>query len=165
VTRIGDQAPLPRDRESLRIEETAPGDESFESFVDLFEQYRVHYGQPADRVGSEAWLVEATTRGPMCAFLARVDAAAVGICLIAIVPASLRLAEFWMVRDVFVAPPWRRKGIAIALLDAVRDAATERGAVRLTLQTEDDNAAALRLYERYGFRAVAGVRHLTLPLR
>jgi GNAT superfamily N-acetyltransferase len=148
----------------LNVKETVPGDEGFASFVDLFEQYRVHYGQPADAARSEAWLVEATTTGPMRAYLARVDGAAAGICLIAICPASLTLGEFWMVRDVFVAPQWRRSGIATALLDVVGAAATERGALRLTLQTEDDNAAALRLYERHGFQPVTGLRHLTLPL-
>jgi ribosomal protein S18 acetylase RimI-like enzyme len=50
------------------------------------------------------------------------------------------------------------------LLDAVRAAAQERGALRLTLQTEDDNATALRLYERYGFGPVTGQRHLMLAL-
>jgi GNAT superfamily N-acetyltransferase len=100
----------------------------------------------------------------MRAFLARVDGVAAGISLIAICPASLALGEFWMVRDVFVDPRWRRTGVAQALLDAVRATAQERGALRLTLQTEDDNVAALRLYERYGFEPVTGVRHLMLAL-
>jgi GNAT superfamily N-acetyltransferase len=164
MTRIGDQAALTGDRRRLSVEETVPGDEGFASLVELFEQYRVDYGQPAHQARSEAWLIEATTSGPMRAFLARVDGAAAGMCLIAICPASLTLGEFWMIRDLFVAPQWRREGIATALLDAVRAAATQRGAVRLTLQTEDDNAAALQLYERYGFRSVTGLRHLTLPL-
>ena len=69
-----------------------------------------------------------------------------------------------MVRDVFVDPRWRRTGVALALLDAVRAAAQQHGALRLTLQTEDDNVAALRLYERYGFAPVTGLRHLTLAL-
>ncbi|HET9852605.1 MAG TPA: GNAT family N-acetyltransferase [Candidatus Limnocylindrales bacterium] len=148
----------------MSVEQTLPGDEGFASFVDLFEQYRIHYGQPADRARSEAWLIRATTSGPMRAFMARIDGEAAGICLITISPASLALGEFWIVRDLFVAPHRRREGIATALLDAVRAAATERGALRLTLQTEDDNAAALRLYERYGFQPVAGFRHFTLPL-
>ena len=69
-----------------------------------------------------------------------------------------------MVRDIFVDPRWRRTGVALALLDAVRTAAEQRGALRLTLQTEDDNVAALRLYERYGFSPVTGLRHLMLAL-
>jgi GNAT superfamily N-acetyltransferase len=146
------------------VSETVPTDEGFPFFVELFDQYRVHYGQPADPDGSRAWLTDATTAGPMRAFLARVDAVPAGICLVAICPASLTLGEFWMVRDLFVHPRWRRTGVARGLLDAVRAAARRRGALRLSLQTEDDNTAALRLYERYGFRPVTGLRQLTLDL-
>jgi GNAT superfamily N-acetyltransferase len=148
----------------MNVSETVPGDGGFESFVELFERYRAHYGQAADRDRSRAWLTDATTAGPMRAFLARVDGAAAGICLIAVCPASLSLGEFWLVRDVFVDPRWRRTGVARALLDGVRSAAQRRGALRLTLQTEDDNDAALRLYEQYGFRPVTGMRHLMLTL-
>jgi GNAT superfamily N-acetyltransferase len=148
----------------MNIGETVPGDDGFQSFVEAFDRYRVHYGHAADLDRSQAWLTEATTTGPMRAFLARVDGVAAGICLIAICPASLSLGEFWMVRDVFVDPQWRRTGVAGALLDAVRAAAVERGALRLTVQTEDDNASALRLYERYGFGPVTGLRHLMQAL-
>jgi GNAT superfamily N-acetyltransferase len=148
----------------MDVSQTVPGDDGFQSFVELFERYRAHYGQVADRDQSHAWLTDATTTGPMRAFLARVDGVAAGICLIAICPASLTLGEFWMIRDVFVDPQWRRTGVAQALLDAVRAAAQQRGALRLTLQTEDSNLPALRLYERYGFGPVTGLRHLMLAL-
>ena len=148
----------------MHISEVVPGDPGFESFVELFERYRAHYGQSEDRDRARAWLSEAITAGPMRAFLARVDGVAAGICLTAIVPASLALGEFWIVRDVFVDPPRRQGGVARALLDAVRAAAERRGALRLTLQTEDDNEAALRLYERYGFTPVAELRQLVLDL-
>jgi GNAT superfamily N-acetyltransferase len=144
------------------VSETGPGDGGFASFVDLFDQYRVHYGQPADRDASRAWLTDATTTGPMRAFLARVDGTPAGACLIAICPASLTLGEFWMIRDLFVDPRWRRQGVAKALLDVICSEARQRGAIRVTLQTEDDNAAALGLYQRYGFRPVTGLRHLSL---
>src|SRR5919107_3831303 len=115
----------------MNVSETVPGDDGFQSFVGLFDQYRAHFGQAADRDRSQAWLIDATTSGPMRAFLARVDGVAAGICLIAVCPASLALGEFWMVRDLFVHPRWRRTGVALALLDAVRAAAQERGALRL----------------------------------
>jgi GNAT superfamily N-acetyltransferase len=138
----------------MNISETVLGDDAFQSYVELFERYRAYYGQAADQARTQAWLTNATTTGPMRAFLARVDGVAAGICLIAICPASLTLGEFWMVRDIFVDPRWRRTGVARALLDAVRAAAHKRGALRPTLETEDDNATALRLYERYGFGPV-----------
>ena len=148
----------------MTVTETAPGDEGFSSFVDLFDRYRMHYGQPMDRDKVQDWLADATTTGPMRAFLARVDGTPAGICLAAIFPASLALGEFWMVRDLFVDPRWRRTGVAWELLDAVTTAARQRGAVRVTIQTEDDNEAALALYERYGFEPVTGLRHLSLTL-
>lgn len=148
----------------MNVIETIPGDDGFESFVELFDRYRVHYGQAADQDRSRTWLIDATMAGPMRAFLARVDVVAAGICLIAICPASLTLGEFWMIRDIYVDPRWRRTGVAGALLDTVRAAAQQRGALRLTLQTEDDNLTAQRLYEGYGFGPVTGLRHLSLSL-
>jgi ribosomal protein S18 acetylase RimI-like enzyme len=149
----------------IHVNETVPGDETFAAFVELFDRYRVHYGQPADHPGTAAWLTEATTTGPMRAFLASIDGTASGACLVAIIPASLSLGELWMIRDLYVDPGSRRLGVARALLDHVRAAAERRGALRLSLQTEDDNAAAIRLYEELGFEPVSGLRHLTLPLR
>ena len=153
----------------VRVRETAPADGGFDCFVELFDQYRVHDGQIADVDRSRDWLTAATAAGPMRAFLASLERAAAeptpaGICLIAICPASLALGEFWMVRDLFVHPRWRRTGVAHALLDAVRAAAQRRGALRLSLQTEPENTGALRLYEQYGFTAVTGLCHLTLDL-
>jgi len=144
------------------ISETTAADDDF---VALFDRYRVHYGQRADPDSSRDWLAAETTTGPMRAFLARVGGAAAGICLVAVCPASPTLGEFWMIRDLYVEPRWRRTGVARGLLDAVRAAAQHRGALRLSLQTEEDNADALRLYERYGFGPVTGLQHLVLDLR
>jgi GNAT superfamily N-acetyltransferase len=151
------------------VRETAPADDGFESLVELFDQYRVHYGQIADADRSREWLTAATAGGPMRAFLGLVqrvaaEPAPAGICLIAMCPASLTLGEFWMVRDLFVHPRWRRAGVARTLLDSVRAAGQRRGALRLSLQTEPENTGALRLYEQYGFTPVTGLRHLTLDL-
>jgi ribosomal protein S18 acetylase RimI-like enzyme len=67
------------------------------------------------------------------------------------VPASLRLAQFWQIRDLFVLSQHRRLGVGRALLAAVRAAATASGALRLVLHTEEDNEAALRLYADSGY--------------
>jgi RimJ/RimL family protein N-acetyltransferase len=66
------------------------------------------------------------------------------------VPASLRLAHCWQIRDVFVLPTHRRLGVGRAILASVREAAIAAGALRLVLQTEDDNDPALRLYADSG---------------
>ena len=51
-----------------------------------------------------------------------------------------------------VDPAARRQGIGAALLQAVLDWATSEGARRVSLEVRASNAAALGLYERFGFR-------------
>jgi ribosomal protein S18 acetylase RimI-like enzyme len=52
-----------------------------------------------------------------------------------------------------------------ALLDDVRNAASEAGCTRLWLITTNDNLRALKLYQRWGMEIVAFHRHAGLPIR
>ena len=61
------------------------------------------------------------------------------------------------VNNLAVDPPWRRRGVASALLTFVLEAAAAEGATRATLEVRRSNEPARRLYERFGF-AFAGVR-------
>jgi len=88
----------------------------------------------------------------------------VGFAIMIEVPASLRLTHFWQIRDLFVLPTHRRLGVGRALLASVREAAIASGALRLVLQTEDDNDPALRLYADSGYTPIKGYRALMLPL-
>ena len=45
-----------------------------------------------------------------------------------------------------------------------KDGPARGGAIRVSVQTEPDNAAALRLYRDCGFVPVQGVQALMLPL-
>ena len=51
-----------------------------------------------------------------------------------------------------VTPEYRRRGLARAVTAALARAAADEGAELAYLQVEPDNAAAIRLYERLGFR-------------
>jgi GNAT superfamily N-acetyltransferase len=57
-----------------------------------------------------------------------------------------------LVEDLVVADGWRRHGIGGRLLDEVARWATARGATRLQLVTDRENEAALRFYDRRGWR-------------
>jgi ribosomal protein S18 acetylase RimI-like enzyme len=81
------------------------------------------------------------------------------------IPASLMLGTAWSIRDLYVAPQQRRCGIARALLQHVVGEASAAGASRVSVQTEADNAAALRLYTAAGFQPVSGLELLNLTLR
>jgi len=86
------------------------------------------------------------------------------------VPDESGLAPEWatrqrgemQIRDLFVLPHHRRLGVGRALLDFLRVAAA--GALRLALQTENDDDPALRLYAESCYTSVEGYRSLTLQL-
>jgi ribosomal protein S18 acetylase RimI-like enzyme len=90
--------------------------------------------------------VSRNTTSGLRVFVAEDNERFVGFAITMEVPASLRLAHVWQIRDLFVLPTHRRLGAGRALLASVRAAAIASGARRLVLQTEDDNDAALRLY-------------------
>jgi ribosomal protein S18 acetylase RimI-like enzyme len=66
----------------------------------------------------------------------------------------------WEIANLRVAPPARRQGIGAALLAALLDVASARGAVEVELLVDAQDPAAASLYRRAGFRPVA-VRRLT----
>lgn len=82
-----------------------------------------------------------------------------GICLAAVSGAEIAgyvvcasYVEAYHVMTIATAPEHRREGIAAMLLDAVIERA---GAdANYTLEVRVSNAAAIALYERYGFRGV-----------
>ena len=59
------------------------------------------------------------------------------------------------INNLAVLPRYRRQGLARQLLREVLTAAEAEGAPRATLEVRRSNAAALRLYESFGFRTAA----------
>jgi len=57
------------------------------------------------------------------------------------------------IEDVFVTADARRAGVGDALVALAIERAAERGARRIELDCNEDNAGALALYERHGFTA------------
>ena len=62
-----------------------------------------------------------------------------------------RAAPDAWIEDLFVRADARRTGVGDALIALAIDEAAERGAKRIELDTNEDNAGALALYERHGF--------------
>ena len=69
-----------------------------------------------------------------------------------------------VVDELFVLADWRGKGIGGQALVLAKSVATERGWVRLSLETNAANARARVLYERQGFTALTRVT-MTVDLK
>lgn len=87
-----------------------------------------------------------------------------GIATTVAVPASLRLGCSWQLRDLYVVLRARRSGAGRALVSTVAAAACAAGAIRLSVQTEPANTAALQLYHSCGFIPEEDLRILSLDL-
>ncbi|MBI3128329.1 MAG: ribosomal protein S18-alanine N-acetyltransferase [Candidatus Tectomicrobia bacterium] len=59
------------------------------------------------------------------------------------------------ITDFAVAPSARRRGVGDFLLNGLLEDARRRGAVRATLEVRVSNEAAISLYEKWGFSAIA----------
>jgi ribosomal protein S18 acetylase RimI-like enzyme len=145
-------------------EQITPAHYAFGQVAALFDDYRAHYGQrPAPEV-TGSWLRDQLTQHRMTIVAAIDDGQAHGFIAVTVIPASLMLGTAWSIRDVYVAPQHRRAGIARTLLQHVVDDARSAGAYRVSLQTEAENTAALRLYLAAGFQRVDGLELLNLTL-
>ena len=137
MTRLGDDGPA-----------------SWANAARLLDEYRQHYGANPAPEAVTAWLREQVEAARARVYLA---GEAEGICTVAVVPAALTLRTVWLVRDLYVRPESRRRGVARALLEAVAEEARAGGAHRLSLQTESANVRAIELYGRIGFRPLGEV--------
>lgn len=103
-------------------------------------------------------------RGNLLLYMAFSAATPAGLAIVSEVPASLLLSKAWQLRDLYVPPAHRRRGIATRLIERVVADAKNVGAVRVSLQTEVTNSTALRLYSSLGFTPVEHLRLLYKPL-
>ncbi len=62
-----------------------------------------------------------------------------------------RNGTFWWIQSVYVAPPWRRRGVYRAMHEAIRkEARATRGVCGLRLYVEGSNRTAQRAYSSVG---------------
>jgi ribosomal-protein-alanine N-acetyltransferase len=58
-----------------------------------------------------------------------------------------------------VSPPYRRRGIAQRLLQKIEEIFKEKGVKSCRLEVREDNVAALKLYQKLGYKRVAKLEH------
>jgi GNAT superfamily N-acetyltransferase len=84
-------------------------------------------------------------------FLAYDDQKPVGIATCFLGFSTFAARPLINVHDLAVLPGYRGTGVGRALLDAVQQRARERGCAKLTLEVQEHNLRARRVYEAAGF--------------
>jgi GNAT superfamily N-acetyltransferase len=142
---------------AVMVRLTAVAHPWFADAVDLFDDYRQHYGANPAPDAVAAWLRDQVVAERERIYLAGDTSHAVGICSVVVMPAALTLRTVWLIRDLFVEESMRRQGVARDLLGQVADEARAAGAHRLALQTDVANERAVKLYAQCGFRTLGDV--------
>jgi GNAT superfamily N-acetyltransferase len=157
---------------SLRVREADLDDPvDGAAVVDLLNAYAgdpIGGGEPLS-LDVRARLVPALRAHPTAlVLLAFHDGRAVGIAVCFFGFSTFQARPLLNVHDLAILPEWRGHGIGRALLAAVEERARARGCGKLTLEVQDENRRARRLYDAFGFVdfEVAGsaTRFLTKPL-
>lgn len=141
----------------MTVRLTAVAHPWFADAVDLFDEYRQHFGANPAPDAVAAWLRDQVVEERERIYLSGDGSRAHGICSVVVMPAALTLRTVWLIRDLFVAENMRRGGVAQGLLEHVADEARAAGAHRLALQTDLANERALNLYAKCGFSTLADV--------
>ena len=130
-----------------------------DALAPLFRGYRAFYGQEPG--GEAAFLAARLEAGESRVWVAEADDPATAVGWVQVYPtfSSVRLRPAWVLNDLFVAPEWRGRGVAGALMQAAEDEARDAGVAYVELETAPDNVAARSLYEARGWTVGGMVRY------
>ena len=117
----------------------------------LFDQYRQFYKQDSDINLAKNYIINRISTETSTIFLAKVDNRAVGFTQLYSSFCSVDASPIIILYDLFVDSASRQSGVGKALMDRAKDYATQIGASRLDLETENTNVNAQRLYESLGY--------------
>ena len=138
--------------------------EHLEEVSRLFDQYRVFYKKSSNIEAARAFLQERFQKKESTMFVARDQGLMVGFTQIYPSFSSVALKRTWILNDLFVEEPYRKKGVAKLLIKAAENFARETGAVRIILATQISNVAAQSLYESLEYMQDKDFYHYALQL-
>lgn len=123
--------------------------------IALFDQYRVFYGQPTDKVLADNFISQRLEKDESAIFVAieEKDGKQIGAGFTQLYPtySSVQAVKNWILNDLYVEESHRKKGIGEKLIRAAMAFAHSEGALFLLLETAVANHQAQRLYQNIGF--------------
>jgi ribosomal protein S18 acetylase RimI-like enzyme len=125
-----------------------------EAVAALLVEFRDHTGQTWPSANAFLASVERLFEDPDAEFLLATtddDSPPAGVLQLRFRFSVWRAAPDAWLEDLFVRADARRAGVGEALVALAIETAGARGAKRIELDTNEDNAAAIALYQRHGF--------------
>ncbi|WP_257351980.1 GNAT family N-acetyltransferase [Pseudalkalibacillus decolorationis] len=123
--------------------------------AELFDKYRVFYGQPSNVEEGKKFIQERMKNDQSVILLAvEIETNSLRpLGFVQLYPtfSSVAMKKRWILNDLYVDQSVRRKGVAKTLMQKAKEYALETGANGLTLETAKDNYTAQRLYESIGY--------------
>lgn len=140
--------------------------EDLHDLADIFNQYRVFYGQESNVDQARCFLFERFEHRESIIFIVRESSSNVIGGFTQLYPSfsSISLERLFILNDLFVREESRKHGIGQLLLDAAKTYAQQMNAKGLGLSTAIDNHQAQRLYERNGYEKDEAFYHYFLRI-
>lgn len=121
-----------------------------DAVAELFNQYRVWYGETSDPQGARKFVRERISKNESVIFIAFSGNVAAGFTQLYPSFSSVRMKRIWVLNDLFVKPEFRGKGFSKALLDRAKRLCGETNAGGFMLETAKDNDIGNILYPAAG---------------
>lgn len=136
---------------NVEIKQASMGD--LEDLAEIFDLYRIFYGQDSDVEGAALFLIERFEHQESIVFIARDNKQKRIIGFTQLYPSfsSISMKRSIILNDLFVIESYRNQGIAQLLLDEAKKYTILIKAKGLELSTALDNTQARRLYEKNGY--------------
>jgi ribosomal protein S18 acetylase RimI-like enzyme len=130
----------------------------------LFGAYRRFYHRSTDPAAARRYLSARLARGEAILLVAYEGREPMGFTVLYTTFSSLAMRPLWILNDLYVRPPARRRHIATRLLDRAAAEARAAGAVGMILDTARTNRRAQRLYAACGWTRDEKFLHYELTL-
>ncbi|MGJ8662631.1 MAG: GNAT family N-acetyltransferase [Marinicella sp.] len=130
--------------------------------AELFDGYRQFYQQDSDLNGAKSFLAERLKNHESIIFVAELNKQLLGFTQLFPSFSSVSMQRLWVLNDLFVANEARQQGVAEKLMSAARNLAQDTGSKGLILETDLDNTAAQKLYDKLGYVRENSTQHYFL---
>jgi GNAT superfamily N-acetyltransferase len=132
--------------------------EDLEQWLPLWDGYNAFYGRSgatalSREISASTWERFFDPAETVRALVAESGDRIVGIAHYLFHRSTIHIAPICYLQDLFTTAQMRGKGVASALIEAVRERAVAAGSTRLYWQTHETNAVARRLYDQLAERS------------